>query len=250
MTNTSETTLDTNLASGHYDHLIDEGFTPDMIWQMEQGGVTSISRMQALKKGYKLWNINKYVSSSGLEFPFTKTFGQVRCDQPIERGGRKVKYITPAGAKTEAALPVGCIAITEGAKDGWRASLAGAPTGFVAGVSHIAKAIPPGGKQVILFDNDGWVNPQVCHQLLNASRHTEGKIQLIPDIEGEPKAGICEYFKAGNTADDYKELVANALWPDEFLYEWIKRWSDYPPRLRARCAKSAAAQTLLMGAVA
>ncbi len=243
-------TLDTELVTEHYTHLLEEGFSPDHIWEMEQAGVKSLTKMQSLKEGFKVWDAenNQYISSSGLKFPFTRTFAQIRCDNPPMRGSKPAKYLTPIKARAEAMLPKGCLVITEGAKDAWAGTLHGrTPTGCLAGVSHTSKALQPDNKLIILFDSDGWKNPKVASALIKGAHHCNGKIQLVPELEGFPKGGLCEYFKLGHTAEEYQDLLNTAMWPDQFLWEWSKRFANYPSRLRAECIRVAAKHAYLMG---
>ncbi len=249
---TALTAVDTALEKPHYDHLISEGFTPEHIWSMEQKGVCSYSKNKAMTKGFKVWADDHWESSSGLYFPFTQTFGQIRCDQALNRGGKPTKYLTPCGAKTQPYLPSDCNVITEGWKDAERPNQAGCSfkTGCVAGVSHIKKALPKNGGHVVLFDSDGWQNPSVARSLLKAAIHLNSKIQLVPEIENEPKAGLCEYFKVGYSVADYEELISNALHPDQFIFEWAQRFKHYPSQLKAKCTQVATLYTLHIGQVA
>ena len=246
--------LDSALESAHFEHLILEGFTSEHIWNMEQKGVSSVSQTYALKKNFKVWSDDekKWLSSSGLYFPFTDNFGQVRCDNTIIRQGKACKYLTPCGAKTQAYLPRGTSVITEGYKDAERPNQGGCEhiTGAVAGVSHIRKAIPANTGYTVIFDSDGWLNPAVMRSLLRAAIHLNGKIQLVPEMENYPKGGLCEFFKSGRSAADYDELIANAMHPDEIIYEWAKRWEHYPIALRAKCSKVAVVYACYLGKVA
>ena len=254
MTTKVEHTLDTELATEHYTHLQDEGFTPDEIWEIEQDGAQSLTQGQSLRLGFKVWSEdeNKWVSSPGLKFPFTKTFAQVRCDNPLPRKkGKPAKYLTPYEAKSEAMLPLDCIVITEGAKDAWAGRLKGkVSTGCVAGVSHIKKALPEDCRLITLFDSDGWKNPSVAGALITAADHCNGKIQLVPHMDKYPKGGLCEYFKVGHTPEQYAELLDGAMWPDEFLWQWANRFKDYEPKLKAECIRVASNFAHLMGRIA
>lgn len=242
---TTKHTLDTDLATEHYTHLLSEGFTEHQIWELEQFGVKSLTKLQALKEQFKVWDDKSagFLSDAGLKFPFTKTFAQIRFDTPLvvtNKAGkeRKVKYLSPSGAHSEAFLPDGVKVITEGAKDAWAGIFyGGIPTGCLAGVSHTEKALKEGCGYTILFDSDGWKNPNVAQQLIKSAQWCEGKIQLVPEIQGEPKGGLCEYFKAGATPEDYADLIASAMWPDQFLWEWMKRWQNYSDDLKGRCLK-------------
>lgn len=246
-----DSTVDTDLEPTHYQHLLDEGFTPEHIAKMERKGVISMPLQKSLKLRFKVFDSlnSKWVSSPGLYFPFTATFGQIRCDTPLIVPGRKkpIKYLTPLKAKTQAFEPNGMVAVTEGAKDAWRATVEGVPVGAVAGVSHICKALPKGSGHVVIFDSDGWHNPQVVSNLVRAATHLNGKINLIPRIDGEPKGGMCEWFKAGATKDDLRTLIANAMTPEQFVHRWVKHWGDYDRSTQARCVDMAITLALKLG---
>ena len=172
--------------------------------------------------GFKAWSDGEWRSGSGIYFPFTPTFGQLRLDEPITRKKWKLaKYLTPHKAKTQAFTPADCKVRTEGIKDAKAGTWLGEiPTGAIAGISHYKKALPKNTGETLLFDADGWINPQVFLNLFNGGLWLKGKVQLLPEIPDYPKAGLCEYFKAGYTAADYKELIANAMTPKEILMEW------------------------------
>lgn len=214
----------------HAEHLLDEGFLPTQVARMIDSGVRSLSEEEAAQQGFKAKDLaGKYTSSSGLYFPFAGEFGQLRLDNPIEQKPNKfIKYLTPIGAKSQARIPTGCRVITEGAKDAMAGSLHGKiPTGAIAGVSHY-NSLPKDAGYTVIFDNDGWVNPNVFTNLFCAGKHLNGKVALLPEIEGEPKAGLSEYFKAGNTPDDFKAFVDSALKPEMLLIEWGNRLGKIP----------------------
>ncbi len=215
----------------HIGHLKKEGFTCELIAQWQNFGLRSLSTEQAYNLGFLLKQGDQYVSGSGLYFPFTSSFGQLRLDTPITReDGSIAKYLTPLGASSQACIPEGCQVVTEGAKDGRAGTVhGGIPTGAIAGVSHYRKALPSGCGYTILFDADGWTNPSVMNHLFNAGLWVKGKIQLLPEIEGQPKAGLCEYFKAGYTSEDYKALIASAYKLETLLLEWGKRFNKISP---------------------
>jgi predicted P-loop ATPase len=213
----------------HSAHLRSEGFDDAAIAYMVQMGVRSLTEKEAQAMGFwvKPDGEDKPISSSGLYFPFTPKFGQLRLDKLIIRNGKPAKYLTPAGKLTAAYLPAGVRVNTEGFKDAIAGSVyGGIPTGAVAGVSHIRKATAPATKVVTFFDNDGWSNPNIVVALVTGAAHTGGKIQLVPEIEGEPKAGLCEYFKAGHTAADYAKLIASAYTIKKFLLELPTHWKN------------------------
>jgi hypothetical protein len=47
-------------------------------------------------------------------------------------------------------------------------------------------------------------------------------------IKGTPKAGLCEYFKAGNTAEDYQKLIDSAKKPEDFYFGMGQAFWRYP----------------------
>ncbi len=219
------------LEPNHIEDLCNEGFTLSHIAQWVDHGLRSLTQEQAVATGLKAKDINnEWVSGSGLYFPFTPKFGQIRLDVPIARKkGSAAKYLTPLGAKTQARIPANCKVVTEGAKDAAAGSLHGKiPTGAIAGISHYRKALKQDAGYTVLFDADGWTNPSVFTNLFHAGKWLNGKVQLIPEIEGYPKAGLCEYFKAGNTAEDYEKLVNSAKKPEALLLEWGKHFGDMP----------------------
>jgi predicted P-loop ATPase len=216
----------------HREHLTSEGFTAAHIEQLIAMGVRSIGEIEARELGFLVkdesrLNTKGTVSSSGILFPFTNGFAQLRCDNPPTRKGKPAKYLTQTGKPSQAFLPDSAKVLTEGFKDAAAGTLIGGiPTGAVAGVSHVRKAILKGGGHTTLFDNDGWTNPSVFSALVTAAAHTGGKIQLVPEIEGEPKAGLCEYFKAGHTIEDYQKLLGSAMTIKKFLLELPNHWAS------------------------
>ena len=220
------------LYPNHRQHLIDEGFTPEEIAEWTQEGLGSLSEEEAKNRKF-LRKINgKWYSSSGIYLPFTNDFGQLRVDKPLVGDeGKSAKYLTPLGTPSQAWIPDGCEAITEGLKDGRAGTVKGGmATGAIAGVSHYRKALKPGCGYTIIFDADGWHNPSVMLNLLLAGKWCKGKVNLLPEIEGQPKAGLVEYFQAGHTADDYRQLLDNGYHPEDLVFEWVKRWEKLPPR--------------------
>jgi hypothetical protein len=151
------------LSEGHRQHLLSEGFTEQQIAEFLRRGVRSVDSAEAKRLGLNVQcdRAKNTVYPTGIYFPFTKGFGQVRCDNPPIRNGKSAKYLTPVGKKSAAWLPENCKAITEGWKDAvagtWHG---GTPTGALAGVSHY-KCLPRGSGYTVIFDADGWHNPQV-----------------------------------------------------------------------------------------
>jgi predicted P-loop ATPase len=224
-----------NLRPEHEAHLRSEGFCDDHINKMMSWGVRSLTTEAAYDSGFKCKDeaaqTETVRSSSGILFPFTHEFGQLRCDNPPTRRGKPAKYLTQTGKDSQAWMPPGQAVkvITEGFKDAAAGTLnGGIPTGALAGVSHYRKALPKGCGHTTLFDYDGWTNPSVFASLVSAADWCNGTIQLVPEIEGEPKAGLCEYFKAGRTAEDYKKLINSAMSIRQFLLELPRRWGKLP----------------------
>ena len=231
------------LLTHHVEHLLDEGFSKERIEEWINQGLRSLTEAEAIALGFKTWVNGQWQTGSGIYFPFTPTFGQLRLDEPITRAnGSIAKYLTPYKKKTRAYLPDGCGVVTEGIKDAkagtWFGEIA---TGAIAGVSHYRKALLEKSGLTIVFDSDGRVNPFVFRNLFNAGLWVNGKIQFIPKIEGQPKAGLCEYFKAGHTAEDYKKLIASAHKPKELLLLWPQFWADLPDKWLEAAIKTALA---------
>jgi hypothetical protein len=230
-----------NLIPVHRKHLQSEGFTECQIdLLIEHYGVRSFTQTEALEQGFKIWDSKQWQSSAGILFPFTDTFAQLRCDTPVIRAnGKPAKYITQTGKPSQAFLPEGCRVITEGFKDAVAATLhGGIPTGAIAGVSHYRKALPQGCGYTIIFDADGWTNPQVFANLIHAGKWCSGRVLILPEIPDAPKAGHCEFFKAGYGAKDFQKLLMDgALTPEEMLEEWPNHWESLAARDRVKCAR-------------
>ena len=233
--------LATLLETRHVEHLLSEGFTDAQIAQWQEEGLRSLSAAEAEKRGFKIKTKDGPKSSAGLYFPFGDGFGQLRLDEPIQReNGQYAKYLTPVGAKSKAAIPVDCKVITEGAKDAYAGSVhGGIPTGALAGVSHYRKALQQGSGYIILFDSDGWINPSVFSNLFHAGKYLEGKIQLVPALPGEPKGGLCEYFKAGYTSTDYAALIKAAMKPEALLLAWPEHFGRIPAQRLSAAIRTA-----------
>lgn len=224
------------LSKQHREHLRNEGFTEQEIDRLVSDfGVRSLTGKEALSEGYKAWDGEKWQSSSGIEFFFTKDFGQIRADQPIPRkNGNFAKYLTKAGKKAQAWRPGGCLAVTEGFKDAAIATLRGVPVGAIAGVSHYRKALLEGCGYTIIFDSDGWVNPEVFGNLIKAGHHCRGKVLILDRIPSYPKGGLCELYKLGSELD-----LSKAVKPKVLLLDWPNHWEGLPAGKIARLAKKA-----------
>ena len=220
--------LSGQLLPHHRDHLYSEGFTTAHIEILINFGVRSLTEAQARSLGFLVKGPDGQLHcDSGIYFPFSDEFGQLRLDNPITRAnGAIAKYLTPCGKTAIAYLPEGCQVVTEGFKDGMAGTLHGRIiTGVLAGVSHYRK-LPKGSGYTIIFDNDAWTNPSVMLNLIRAGLWVNGKINIIPKIPGKLKAGLCEYFQAGYTAEDYKLLIARADTPKELLFKWAEQFGD------------------------
>jgi len=219
------------IAPSHVAHLLAEGFTPEQIQDLVIQGIRSIDEAEARELNFFARDENgNLASGSGLLLPFTTDFAQLRLDTPIVRKkGKEAKYLTPCRKQSQAMIPEGkCKVYTEGWKDAQAGTLhGGIATGALAGVSHY-RVLEPNSGGVILFDADGYHNPNVFRSLVNAGKWINGKITLLPKIPGQEKAGLCEYFKAGHTSKDYQRLVDRALTPEAFLLELPNHWQDLP----------------------
>jgi hypothetical protein len=216
------------LTAQHQDHLLTEGFTEDIIRKITEAGlVRSLSLEEAAKDWHQVRGEGGEGLTGGLLFTFSETFSQLRTDDPeaIQKPGEKLpRYLSPAFPidSTCAYIPQGCRVITEGMKDALAFFyIGGIPTGAIAGVSHAVKALPAGCGYTIIFDADAWENERVFIDLIKAGVHCGGKVNILPTIEGQSKAGGCEYFKAGFTAAGYQKLVDEALTPTELYEAWL-----------------------------
>ncbi len=222
--------LKRGLYQHHYDEHIQRGFLREHLVEMvESGWVTSftITSGSATNKlplfPTKLWD--KEIGDVVL-YSYSHDFSQIKIDKVInDKRGRRIKYLSPPGVSSKAWFPEGFAeasvrVVTEGAIDAALGTLLGGiPTAGIAGVSHFLKAIGIGVRLVILFDADGRLNPSVIAALYIAGKLSNNNIQTIPPIDGQPKAGLEEYFKAGYTPEDYRALIATAKTPLGFLYD-------------------------------
>lgn len=236
------------LTAAHREHLLSEGFSDAQIdILIEHYGVRSLTEAEAHEQGFKVWDGERWKSSAGLYFRFADGFGQLRCNEPLQRlKGKPAKYLTPVGFASKAFLPEGCESVHEGIKDAFAGAMHGdIPTGAIAGVSHYRKALPKGCGLTISFDADGWINPQVFASLIHAGKWCGGRVVLLPKIEGYDKAGLVEYFKAGSTAADYRALLDLARKPEDLLQEWPDHWDGLEPYKVVRLARMAACLAVL-----
>ena len=244
--------IKTRLRSEHITHLQAEGFTDAHIEYLHSLGVCSLNASEAQSLGIQCLNqANQLVSSSGIWFPFTTQFGQLRCDQPIVRNnGKLAKYLTPSKTQSAAWMPEGVEVFTEGFKDAAAGTLMGGiPTGAIAGVSHWRKALMPVQLQnkVLLYDADAATNPNVFTQLVKAGCTLGWKIQLVPSIKDHPKAGLCEYFQVGHTSADYQVLINTAQTPVDFLLSLPQHWDQLSQPQLLTCLKTALKLSPIIG---
>jgi energy-coupling factor transporter ATP-binding protein EcfA2 len=217
----------------HLNHLLAEGFTHELINTFVLNGlVKSLTPEEAYKTGFSV-AIDGIAVTGGLRFQFSPTFAQLRLDNQniipkdrAESSSKYAKYLSLGGSidLNCVYLPEGCQSVTEGMKDALAFScIGGIPTGAVAGVNHVTKALPKGCGYTVVFDYDAWRNFEVFKNLIRAGVHCDGKVAIVPEIEGEPKAGGCEYFKAGFTSDDYRKLLENAQTPEDLYRVWLEK---------------------------
>jgi P4 family phage/plasmid primase-like protien len=236
----AETDKSSPIKTKHREHLLSEGFTDEMInLHLIPLGIRSVSASESKHLGFFVKGDDGVIKNpEGLFFPFADRFGQIRDDEPALKDGKPAKYVSsPGKGVSKAYIPSGCKIVTEGLKDALACTFhGGIPTGAIAGVSGFNGNLKEGSGYVLLFDSDGWVNHQVFHHLIKGGKHVKGKIQLIPQIKGEPKAGACEYFKAGHTAQDFARLIDGAFKVEEFLFELPRHWSGLEARKLHRLA--------------
>lgn len=237
------------LEQHHRDHLTSEGFSDALIqsWQ-DSGRIFSVSDAQAIELGFCVVRDGTKHSSPGLIFGDESGIPwQLRADTPIERTkGRPAKYLTMSGP-ARAIMPDGAKWLTEGWKDAQAGThLGGITLGALAGVSHARKCLPQGSGHSFIFDSDAWVNPAVMLALISAAQHTGGKVQIVPTIDGQPKGGLCEWFKVGATQDDFKALLSEAMSIPELLMAWARRLGETPPVPRAKGLRWLCKKSLLL----
>jgi hypothetical protein len=225
MNNSGHTAV--KLCPEHHQHLREEGFSDDSIEKFKQQGlIESLTADEAYKAGFSV-AIDNIPVTGGLRFNFTDTFSQLKTDDGEalkDKDEKPIKYLSLPGDidRSCAYIPDGCQAITEGMKDALAFSFIGSiPTGAIAGVSHAIKALPKNCQYTIIFDYDAWSNFEVFKSLIRAGTHCGGKVAIIPEIEGYPKAGGCEFFKAGKTAEDYQQLLNTSQTPIDIFESWF-----------------------------
>lgn len=231
------------LTPQHYQHFIDDGWQPHEISQAMLWGVRSVSKSQAKELlGYT-------PPSSGIWFPFSDNWGQLRPDsRRYSNGNESPKYCSPKGTIGSHAvwLPPGAglpdlAAVTEGWKDAALATIRGGrPVAAIAGVSHVIKALPQGAGIPLLFDSDAWINADVMGALIKGGQWLNAPVAIIPGPPAE-KWGATEYFtQDGHSAEDFQAMLAAGLSPLALLLGWMDRLSAAPLALPKHCDDAAA----------
>ncbi|MBD1871915.1 hypothetical protein H6F75_00325 [Nodosilinea sp. FACHB-131] len=220
----------TKLADAHYNHLLDEGFTPEQIAICEGWGVRSLSPSES-----KLMKLGNH---SGLYFPFSQGYGQIRLDKPVDENGQTKKYLGPWGTATAAWVRPNvrlsdCEVGTEGWKDAAMPTLLGVTTAAFVGVDSIPYSVPRDCKMTIVFDSDGWRKHTVMTALISAAIWTQGSIALFPTMPDYPTGGACEFFKIHGDRTDvskvaaYRQVLKSAMSPSEFLEAWLDKVNGF-----------------------
>ena len=230
------------LDEGHRPYFTDRAFTSEHIETLQDWGVRSISKAEALSLGIKKYDgdIRTHLSDGGIWMPYTPTYGQIRFNEPLKTSkGETFKYLSPR-TPAKAWIPPACTdwtevqAITEGWADAAAPTVRGIPTAAIVGVYNVIYSVPQGCKVPMIYDSDGWQKPQVVRALILGSLWTGGKINLFPEMEQFPAGGGCEFFKAGYSISDYQELINKAYKPIDFLGEWICRFPSMDPRVKVK----------------
>ena len=226
----------------HVDHFKGDGWTDEEILQAVEWGVRSLSRDEATGRlGYK-------APSSGIGFPHTPHWWQVRLDRPYyydQHTGEKVelgKYMSPRGEIADWALwspPTAekLDAVTEGWKDAFIGTVRGGlSVGAVAGLNHIPKALPKGCKVDVIGDSDSWLNADVIGALIKGGLHTGGKVAIV---SGDPKAkrGLTEFSNDApdTTAGRLQALLEGAQRPKDLFKSWLDFLLAHPTEKIKNC---------------
>jgi P4 family phage/plasmid primase-like protien len=204
----------------HAQQFRDRGFDDIEIALMVADGLRSVEADELPALGFVDKNGKPYIDCGGWVYTDRSGFVQFRPDDT----DRYSKYLNPTRYKAVICLPKGAEWVTEGYVDAQFCRFrSNTSMGICAGVSHY-KAAPEDSGLSWIFDADGWTNPQVFTNLLNAARHTGGKVQLLPKITEVGKDGAQEYFNSGKTEQDFKDLLAEAFTPKDLLFELPNRW--------------------------
>jgi hypothetical protein len=232
------------LKAVHKNYFLRDGFSCKHIAILEKSGVRSLDAAAALQLNLR-YGAHPI---AGIWFPYAIDYGQVRVDNP----GIRIRYLSPQGSKSRAWKPTAAI-ITEGWKDAAAATLMGdIDTGAIPGICHY-QSLGQNSQQVIIFDADGWTNPDIFTQLIKAGIWVNGKVQLVPQVAGNPKAGLLDWLldlklscrpqlAAGAMQPEaYQALVGGAETPAAFLAGLPLRgqWAGIDREQRRRCMTQA-----------
>jgi hypothetical protein len=232
------------LKAAHKNHFLINGFSCKHISILENLGARSIDANEALHLNLKYGS----QSITGIWFPYSIDYGQVRVDNPA----MQIRYLSPKGSKSRAWKPAAAV-ITEGWKDAAAATLMGAiETGAIPGICHY-QLLPQNSQQVIIFDADGWTNPDIFTQLIKAGIWVNGKIQLVPKINGNSKAGLLDWLRhlklsrcRGSSGEDalqqaYQTLIQQSQTPANFLATLPIRggWGEISQENKSKCIAQA-----------
>jgi Domain of unknown function (DUF3854) len=204
---------------------------------------------------------------------------QLRPDKPIPRKkGKPPKYETPQGSRItldvnplmreEVRHGEAPLWITEGCKKVDALASRGEPAVGFIGVWTMAvpetKGTVPlpcwqhvrlrGRRVIIVFDADARTNPDVQEALRRAVRMLEGLgavvlVVYLPEVNGDPKAGVDDYLAAGGTVEELREsarpyqpvdIGAERMSRDEQLRAGVSnlraRWQELPGSGPGECS--------------
>ena len=222
------------LTQHHYQQFLNRGFNTIQITQLIAEGLHSVTAEEVTDLGFVTKDGKPYLDCGGWVFQTSQGFIQFRPDNTEKYS----KYLNPTNYRAKVHIPAGAKWITEGVVDAYCCTYLGLePTGVCAGVSHYKAALEQSGLNW-LFDADGWTNPQVFTNLVNAGIHTNGKIQLFPKVTETGKDGAEEFFKAGKTKHDLQAVLESAYTPTDFLFELPKHWGPLTRSETLECAKA------------
>jgi len=212
---------DPRLNLHHHKQFKDRGFNDVEIELMKSQGLRSVTAEELADMGYLTKKDGMpYLDCGGWVVTSASGFTQLRPDYTEKSS----KYLNPTNYKSVIEMPKGAQWVTEGFVDAAFCQFRGEiQMGTCAGVSHY-KALTAGSKTNWLFDADGWFNPQVFTNLVNAAIHTGGRVQLFPVVTENGKDGAQEYFNSGKSKEDFKALLEGARMPKDFLFELPLHW--------------------------
>ena len=214
----------TALRDGHRRHLEKELGSKRAVQLAYAYAARSITHKQALDADFRIIGPDGVrQSSSGILFPFSDGFAQLRCDEkPRNKQGDPCKYLTPVGCKFSLKVfgdgePV---IATKGWKDSFRIFLETGNT-TVALPSVSAYKIIPASVRLIVYDADAAHNPYVWGLLVRAGLLSKtARIGFFPRSVAADKGGACEFF---NNGGDWCEV--SFAKPRALVREIYKGWS-------------------------